>query len=73
MCGTTSGKIRGRDVYLEVGYSGGLLEIGDMQYLSAGRPEIGVSRECVETILSEYSKEELIDLLLDFCDNAVEG
>jgi hypothetical protein len=70
MCGTSDTKIRDRDAFIKLGDSGGILEIGDLQYA----PNWGeVPREQMVQALAIYSKEELIDLLLNFCDNAVEG
>ena len=67
MCAGASLTIRGDEVSVYMGYHGGRLEIGDVEYKS-GKSD----REEIFKKLSSYKKDEIISMILDIVDEADE-
>ena len=69
MCAESDAEIRGKKVSVYMGYYGGNISIGDLEYDVDGKQ---ATREDLISCLNEFTKEELSILIADLIDNSDE-
>ncbi len=72
MCGYSKATINETSVSMHIGYLGGVLKINKEVIYDTHYDE-GVTRKEAMKQFRQFKKEELINILLDFIDNAEEG
>ncbi|MCK5608502.1 hypothetical protein KAR91_41860 [Candidatus Pacearchaeota archaeon] len=70
MCGYADVETKKGEVSLYLGYYGGSVTIGDVKYEQGGSEE---SKAKMKEALKTYTKNQLIDLIVGFADEAEEG
>lgn len=70
MCGTSEAKLGKFNVDIDLGYDGGRLQVGETFYENI--EGFKDSPDEMIKLLEGFKKEELIQLLIDFIDNADE-
>ena len=69
MCGMSDAKIDGMDLDIFLGFSGGRLDIGEDMYGGNNDKDM----EMLADRLSEFSREELVSIIVQFVKNSEEG
>ena len=70
MCAGSNGTIRENDVTVSMGYYGGNITIGDIEYTDTSTKE---ERNAMAQFMMKFKKTELVNVLLDLIENAEEG
>lgn len=78
MCATTEAKLGDKEVYLYMGHHGGELEIGNVSYAHEKNKhkyseEENTDPTLIKDILSQNTKKDIIDMIIQFVDNAAEA
>lgn len=69
MCGYANGTLGKLRTEINLGYSGGSLYVGEFVYRGYNL----ASRDEMKTLLMCQDKEQIVNMLLEFVDNATEG
>jgi hypothetical protein len=77
MCGVSTAKINNEEIELFIGYYGGHIRHNGIDFKKdawyASRDELELSKEEGIKNLSKFTKDELIDMIIQFVDNAEEA
>jgi len=78
MCGMSEARINGEDIDLEIGYPGGFIKYAGFNKdynedcIYANIDYKIMDKEIGRKNLSKFTKDELIDMIIQFIDNAEE-